>query len=386
LGAGKIEDNMSIIIPSSFKNPLILIPDHIVQNPLDPVVFGTPLLIDPVTNLRIDGVDVIDGGLADEAFHGWLIDEETTDTTDLLFGNGGNDFLYGDGGDDAVYGGTGNDYIEGGFGNDGGRILGVAADGSFVRFVDIQVAYSGTTFRTGLYGGSGNDIVYGGAGDDALFGEADNDLLFGEEDRDWLDGGDGNDELNGGDGNDILFGQNGSDLLLGDAGSDTMFGGIGADSLFGGAGVDRLVGGADADVMLGAEGRDELLGEGGDDILIGGAGVDALSGGGGADKYRLTAIEDLGDVIQNFTSADTIQLVKSITKLGKNLKKGTLTSKNFDSGTDNKADDKDDYFIFRKSDNTLWFDKDGDGAAFGSIKVLTLLNDYDLKPSDIVIL
>jgi Ca2+-binding RTX toxin-like protein len=378
---------MAILIPTVTTTPRILTPSHILVNPSDPIVFGTPIVVDPITEVILDsGVDAIDGSSADESFHGWLIDEDTTDNTDLLLGNGGNDFLYGDGGNDAVYGGTGNDYIEGGFGSDGGRIIGTAANGQFVRLDNVQVAYASTNYVTGLFGGAGNDIIYGGAGDDALFGDEDNDLLFGEDDSDWLDGGDGGDQLNGGAANDILFGQSGLDLLLGEDGSDSLFGGAGDDTLFGGAGVDRLLGGLESDILWGGDGRDELQGEGGNDILIGGLGVDALGGGAGVDRFRFTAIEELGDVIQNFSDTDFIEIVRSVTKLGKLLPKGTLKSKFLDIGRDNKAGDADDFFVYRTGDDTLWFDKDGNGAGFSSIKVVTLQNDFLLSASDIIIL
>lgn len=65
----------------------------------------------------------------------------TDNSSDLIFGFGGND---------NIAGGGGNDYI---------------------------------------YGGDGNDVIRGGIGDDALYGEKDNDILFGNGGADLLHGG-----------------------------------------------------------------------------------------------------------------------------------------------------------------------------------------------------
>jgi Ca2+-binding RTX toxin-like protein len=56
----------------------------------------------------------------------------------------------------------------------------------------------------------------------------------------------------------------------------------------------------------------------------------------------------------------------------------------FLSRADNHAQDKYDRFIYRTSDDTLWFDQDGTGTKV-AIKIADLSNDFALTAHDIVI-
>jgi hypothetical protein len=52
----------------------------------------------------------------------------------------------------------------------------------------------------------------------------------------------------------------------------------------------------------------------------------------------------------------------SASGFGGGLVAGALAANQFQSRADNLAQDADDRFIFRTTDNTLWFDADGNGA------------------------
>ena len=85
---------------------------------------------------------------------------------------------------------------------------------------------SETLFGTGgddaVRADAGDDTVYGRGGDDLLHGDEGDDLLFGEDGDDELFGGAGEDALVGGEGDDILVGGPGFDVMEGDAGDDTF--------------------------------------------------------------------------------------------------------------------------------------------------------------------
>lgn len=141
-----------------------------------------------------------------------------------------------------------------------------------------------------VYAHAGIDTVtiIGGAGDDALAGNHLNNKLVGNDGSDALLGGGGNDRLLGGAGHDFLLGGGGKDRLVGGDGGDGLQGHNGNDRLFGGAGLDALEGG------------------GGNDLLHGGADGDLLAGGAGRDVFLFsTALEADGDLVTDFTHADT---------------------------------------------------------------------------------
>ncbi|BAY41396.1 hypothetical protein NIES2111_57920 (plasmid) [Nostoc sp. NIES-2111] len=145
-------------------------------------------------------------------------------STNILFGNSGNDQLFGSDGTDYIYGGSGNDRID-------------------------EISLTGDDY---LDGGEGDDIIRSGFGNDTLIGGNGDDLLidlnfrFGGGD-DYLDGGNGNDTLRGGTGNDTLNGGNGNDTLIGAETPGTVpiefrIYGIGEiDTLTGGNGSDTFV-------------------------------------------------------------------------------------------------------------------------------------------------
>jgi hypothetical protein len=162
-------------------------------------------------------------------------------------------------------------------------------------------------------------------------------------------------------------------VLNGSGETDDLSGQGGDDQLFGFDGNDRLAGGDGDDLLSGGRGSDDL---------IGGLGADTLSGGKGADRYIYTSVLDGADTIQNFRSGDKFAFVGEafgITRIG-TLKDGRLVS-----SAKNKALDSNDRFIFRTGDDTLWYDADGKGGA-APIKIADLINDFDLRASDILII
>ena len=100
---------------------------------------------------------------------------EGTSGDDQLTGSAGDDALLGKQGSDELLGGGGSDELRGGSGSDK------------------------------LFGGSGKDDMYGGAGGDELRGGSGNDDLRGRKGNDALSGGTGEDVLTGGAGKDVFI-------------------------------------------------------------------------------------------------------------------------------------------------------------------------------------
>jgi Ca2+-binding RTX toxin-like protein len=259
-----------------------------------------------------------------------------------------------------------------------------------------------------IYGNLLDNHIAGLAGvNHALFGLGGHDFIAGNNGNDWLDGGTGNDRLYGGAGNDRLVGGLGSDRLDGGAGLDlvTYFaekgsvivsladnsrnaGAARGDRLFyvenlSGSRVanDSLYGDKYANQLLGYGGKDQLFGGAGDDVLQGGLGADTLAGETGADTFRYTAVSEGGDSIDYFSSRDKFEFKGAA--FG-NLAVGQLSAANFVSSITNQARDGDDRFIYRNTDDTLWFDSDGTGVK-AAVMIADLENNTAVTASDIFI-
>lgn len=111
-----------------------------------------------------------------------------------------------------------------------------------------------------LAGGAGDDFIDGGAGDDVMNGRAGADTIFGREGADVLQGEDGDDMLCSGDGNDVVTGNRGHDLIEGQGGDDFVSGDYGFDTVRGDEGNDTVVGGRGSDTVEGNEGDDVVFG------------------------------------------------------------------------------------------------------------------------------
>ncbi len=158
-------------------------------------------------------------------------------------------------------------------------------------------------------------------------------------------------------------------------------GGRGDDTMFGNAADNRMIGNSGYDRLSGLIGNDVLSGGLGSDTLTGGAGKDKLSGGSGADKFYYAIKTHGGDTITSFGPSDLLLFKGSA--FGK-LKAGDLADARFRSNTTGRAGDSDDRFIYRTTDDTLWYDADGKGGTKG-LKMADLANDFRLTADDILI-
>ena len=221
-------------------------------------------------------------------------------------------------------------------------------------------------------GGSVTGTVLGGAGDDHFVaGNA----------VDVFDGGEGIDTL---DLSMMKYGmridlvtpaQNVGAVVLGDSYT-------GIEHFILGKKADILIGDAAANIIEGRDGSDTLSGGGGDDVLIGGLKADALTGGAGADRFVFNALAERGDSISDFASAED-RIVLKASGFGYGTTTGVLSADDFVSATSEfAAADASDHFIWRTTDNTLWFDADGNGAG-GPMFLLRLQAGADLSAAAI---
>ena len=211
--------------------------------------------------------------------------------------------------------------------------------------------------------------------------------------------GDGNDLLDNRGGTIIgsIDGGLGNDTFLMGAGIETINGGIGTDvidfrgtpavevslddslsatghavgdeyisieTVFGSFFGDHIVGSTSVNNLRGYDGVDTIDGGAGNDVLSGGKGADVVTGGAGSDVFLFGALNEIGDVITDFSAGagndDVLQLRGS--SLGGGLALGVLAATAFQSRADNVAQDATDRFIFRTTDRTVWFDVDGNGS------------------------
>lgn len=148
-----------------------------------------------------------------------------------------------------------------------------------------------------LAAGSGDDIFYGGLGADSMFGTGGNDTVSYIKSDTKVTASLANPGIN-----------------TGDAAGDT-YGSI--ENLTGTDLRDRLLGNGEGNILDGKDGNDKLSGGAGGDILIGGNGGDLLTGGrgadilkglDGADKFIFKALNEGGDEVVSFDSADKVRV------------------------------------------------------------------------------
>lgn len=236
-----------------------------------------------------------------------------------------------------------------------------------------QIFNSGTMIGT-LNLGGGNDRYDGHDGTflGTINGGAGNDVFLPGLGAETIDGGAGNaDVLDFSFGGGVKVVLNGNAPNTGRAAGDTY---LNIEHVFGSAGNDQLYGNAQANQLRGRGGADRLYSGGGNDTLMGGAGKDTLAGGLGNDRFIFESKAVAGDVILDFRNvAGNDDLIRiSAAGFGGGLAAGTLAANQFRSQTTNQAQDADDRFIFRTTDNTLWFDSNGNAAGG-----LTLVADLD---------
>ena len=152
------------------------------------------------------------------------------------------------------------------------------------------------------------------------------------------------------------------------------------------AGADRIRGDLQANSFNGLGGADNLDGAGGADILRGGTGLDRLTGGLGNDVFRFMTLDEMGDTVTDFRNAagdnDRFQIAAAV---GGGLVAGTLAAANFQIRADNLAQDSTDRFIFNTTDQTLWYDEDGNGT-IAAVLVADLQAGASLTFADIQII
>ncbi len=274
------------------------------------------------------GSDTIDAGAGDDSVQG-------SSGNDLIFGGFGNDTIDSGSGTETIFGGDGNDLIFGGsLGND--SMDAGAGD-------DTIVAGGGSGTDT-IDGATGNDLIFAevatnatlGANELTLDGDSSYRLLnieashlvgnasdnridvSGSSLKSYLVGGLGNDTLLGGSGNDTLLPGGGTDALHG-AGGDDLYWFVGGQSgsvqitEANSAGVDtldfsRMISGVRVDLasvvanqvapglnitlagevenVVGSDFNDSIIGNALDNYLIGQGGQDLLQGGAGNDRLE----------------------------------------------------------------------------------------------------
>jgi Ca2+-binding RTX toxin-like protein len=127
-------------------------------------------------------------------------------------------------------------------------------------------------------------------------------------------------------------------------------------------GNDIAIGGNGTEWLEGGDGNDWLRGRFDDDTLNGGNGKDKLNGGADRDEFRFTTPLSAGnvDTLVDFSATeDTIVLAASIfTALGPSVGKAEFAAK----ASGHAATNATQKLIYDKSNGTLWFDADGNGA------------------------
>ncbi|WP_057462811.1 VCBS domain-containing protein, partial [Pseudovibrio sp. POLY-S9] len=215
---------------------------------------------------------------------------------DYLTGDESSNKIWGYGGDDQLYGGDGADYLNGGSGRD------------FARYVDSNAAVH-VNLATGVVDGgyATGDIlvsienVEGSKFDDVLIGDDAANNLYGLNGEDYLEAGGGADVLN-------AYGS-GADYLDGGSGMDTVryywarSGGVSVNlqdqvGLSGDAAGDTYV---SIENIIGSNfGDDHLVGDDGANNLNGYAGNDTLVGGYGSDTFVFSGSMFGNDTITDF--------------------------------------------------------------------------------------
>jgi Ca2+-binding RTX toxin-like protein len=153
---------------------------------------------------------------------------------------------------------------------------------------------------------------------------------------------------------EVVLGAGDGIAVLGTAGGDTLQGGTGYDVIYGYAGADDLRGNGGGDLIRGYAGND---------TLDGGLGNDTLTGGLDADSFVFsTALGGTNiDSITDFAAAtDSIRLEDLVFDV---LPNGVLDLDAFQSDASASALTPEVRIVHDTSNNALYYDQDGSGAA-----------------------
>ncbi|WP_428428395.1 calcium-binding protein [Pararhizobium sp.] len=287
---------------------------------------------------------------------------------------------------------------------------------AFYDFSDTidQITNTGKIIGTVTLAG-GNDIfdtqlgtlsgtVYAGVGTDKLFGSVLGDTFYGEDDADTIYGYAGNDKLLGGNGNDNLVGGEGADAMAGGEGLDRVLyldatAGVTvslvAPSLNTGeakgdtySSIEYLTGSNFNDSLSGNALANAIGGGAGNDLIKGYAGLDTLAGGAGNDTFvfdtALNATTNVDTITDYNVAADTIQLENAIfTTL---TAAGILSATAFVANAAGVAGDASDRIVYETDTGKLFYDQDGNGAAFAGIQFAKLAPGLALTNADFFII
>ena len=230
--------------------------------------------------------------------------------------------------------------------------------------------------------GTGNDVLNnrGGWITGAIAGGTGDDRFYVGSSVEHIDGGDGVDTL------DLSAETVGIYVDLGNAvvnkgapvKGDTY---ANIENVVGGTRSDTLTGNGLNNALTGNAGGDRLNGGDGDDTLQGDASRDTLAGGAGADDFVFVTTTGMGDYINDFaTGADQIVLEGSA--FGYGTASGSVADSDFHSGSTAVAGDTTDHFLWRTTDNTLWYDVDGTGRK-GAVMIADLQSGVTLTAADL---
>ncbi|MFI0845550.1 calcium-binding protein [Mesorhizobium sp. IMUNJ 23232] len=339
------------------------------------------------------GNDVYDGRLGSVDS---VVDGEDGD--DRLYAGDGNATLIGGYGQDILMGGIGADYLQGGTGWDvasyesatAGVIVSLSnqsintgdAEGDTLVLIEGLI---GSRFDDTLEGGEFARRYFaldGGAGNDTLHGSGAADTLIGGAGADILDGGPGVAGFGDSDTASYANAQTGVILSLanpsinsGDAKGDTFID------------IENFLGSRHGDTLNGDNAGNSLDGQDGNDNLKGYSGNDGLAGGKGNDNFIFNTKLDQTynvDSISDFKSVDdAIWLDNAV--FSALTATGILAASAF-KDTANGAKDADDRIIYNSDTGFLYYDADGSGAAFISVKFARLQDDPVLTAADIVVI
>lgn len=353
----------------------------------------------------------VDGGAGNDTILGG-------NGADTLLGGDGNDFVDGQKGNDVVLLGAGNDVFQWdtGDGNDvvegqasfdtlqfngtnvseqinivanGGRVL-------FTRDVEAVVMDLNDVERINVAALVGTDII-------TVNDLSGTDVTQVNVDLAGLNGsGDGLSDTvigHGTSGNDVIRLRNTTNsiritglpaaITITNADTDrlTINGGTGDDTIDAGNLTNTTMtvtynGGIGNDIIRAGAGRDILTGGDGNDLLAGGLGNDTLTGGAEVDRFRFNAPNEGSDLITDFASNETIDVIAS--SFGGGLVTGNqITAGQFRLGSD--ARDASDRFIYNSGTRTLFYDSDGLGGA-AKVQLATLQSDVALRAANIRVL
>jgi serralysin len=139
--------------------------------------------------------------------------------------------------------------------------------------------------------------------------------------------------------------------------------------------IEHAIGGSKADAIVGNSAANRLTGLAGNDKLDGGRGKDTLNGGEGRDKFvfSIAAGSKDADVIVGFDAPrDIIHLERSLFKAIAGSDGTVLKEGQFHASASGKAHDGGDRILYDTTDGKLYWDRDGDGAAYAAQHFATL--------------